>query len=219
MLTQLCQQAWQSVNRAGLLPWSRVQVGLSPEAVTWSDTDWCDLIIDKASPCPSIWASLNLFGSPNTPVKMFPLGTTHFSYIFASGRPRDICWSSWPAGGYTTKRGLFLRSTMQNSEILIGIPSYFSHPKPDSLTVSCIALGHRAPHQKEDTANVNSYRAWHWKSREAFLLFSCKIRSLDRFPGTLLGSAMTTSPSGVFTTVTGIGISLKRSIAVFRWII
>lgn len=160
--------------------------------------------------CPTIQISPNLFSSCNIPMKMFPEGTTHL----------DLC--IWKAQKHlkfmATKRGLFFRSTMENPGILILLPSPFSHPKPECLAVSCSAIVHHAPHQK-DVANVDSYHDQVWKSIENFLHFSCKISNSGPFLEMVLVSAMTTSASGALTTNTGTDISFKRSLAVSRWII
>lgn len=101
--------------------------------------------------CPNIQISPNLSNSSNNPVKIFPLGTTHLHLCIWKAQRHLLKFLA-------TKRGLFLRSTMQNPRILILIPSHFSHPKPECLAVSCIAIVYCAPHQKDDVANVDSYR-------------------------------------------------------------
>lgn len=167
--------------------------------------------------CPSIQISPNLFSSSNTPVTVFPLGKTQYSLW-----EKHFC--IWKAQRHllkflATKRGLFLRSTVQNPGILILIPSDFSHPKPECLAVSCIAVVHHVPHQKDAVANGDSHRAQQWKSREKFLCFSCKISNSGPFLETVFLSAITTSASGAFTMNTDTDISFKRSFAVSRWIV
>lgn len=107
---------------------------------------------------------------------------------------------------------LFLRSTIQNPEVLILVLPHFSHSKPEGLTVSCIAFGCHTPHHKDGTASVISYCVWHWNFFLSFL-----AKSGTQIPS--LGCAMTTNASRAFTVNTGTDISLTGLIAVFRWIL